>query len=520
MACLAGLRRCLPCLPAPEVTVTSVVREAIIGRLPSNKALFSMSTLLLNRDPSRQFSKHYKKGPRIGTGGFGTVYKCRHLLTGDERAVKIVAKSKINDDLQYVFTEVEVLLRLDHPHLAKLHEFFEQQGDILLVVELCSCGDFGTLHKSGLQAGLEAVRPLFRDVVHALGYIHGQGVVHRDLKFENCLLCQGRARKIAKVIDFGLSAIKRFSGTPKENEVWLNEPLGTKYFAAPEVIDPSQKYGVKCDLWSVGVMLYILFTNQHPFAEDASEIDTRTLFKRILTGPYRTDPLLKVNAPSSACELMAKLMTKEQNLRIDAKGALEMEWLRPSSSNEMDISKALSRVSSEKLGRRLDSFSQTSHFDKVLLMLVAHQAQLKEVEEMRMAFLAMDKNGDGTVSRQELELGLRALGQVVNPETFGEVFAWLDSNGNSTLDYSEWLCATMEPRQIATEESMKDLFDFFDTDATGSISRQELTAVLKDEDEARNVIDKYDASKDGFIDYEEFKRVMQELAQMRSIDGG
>mmetsp|Transcript_89044 Transcript_89044/g.177151 ORF Transcript_89044/g.177151 Transcript_89044/m.177151 type:complete len:537 (-) Transcript_89044:171-1781(-) len=520
---MATLQRCIPCGARQGVQAKKnlAVSEKVVKAI-SKKNLpeggFSISTLLLNRDPSRSFAKHYRQGSRIGAGGFGTVWNCKHILTDNDRAVKIVAKTQVKEDMEFVFTEVEILLTLDHPNIAKLYEYFEDQGQLFMVTELCNVGDFGKLHR--MKQPMETLRPLLRDVVAGLGYCHAHGIVHRDLKFENCLIAEGRTRQIGKVIDFGLSAIKSISRQEENDERWLTEPLGTKYFAAPEVIDPKQKYGSKCDIWSSGVMIFIFFTNEHPFAEDASKIDTRTLFKAIRNGRYR-DSLLKANkVPASAKELLAQMLNKDQTKRIDAERALNMEWLRPTDCKELEVSQVLNKSKTQALCKRLNSWSDTSRFDRVLLMLSGHQAKMSEVNELRAAFMALDKNADGQISREELTKGLNSVSGLKKGEMTlkADIFQWLDCNRNSKLDYSEWLCATLESEQIASQNTIKELFNYFDADGGGKISQQELAVVLKNEEEVRDVIQRHDSSRDGQLDFQEFQHIMMALAERRSSE--
>jgi len=501
------------------------VRMAVRMTMASQSS-FSRGTLLLNLDPTRPFEKHYKKETKVGEGGFGTVYLCRHLATDECRAVKIIAKTQVKEDMEQVVTEMEALFRLDHPNVVKLHEFFEQKNNVLVVVEFCSEGDFAKLHKE--RVPMENVRPFFRDVALGLAYCHDLQIVHRDLKFENCLLTQGQTRKIAKIIDFGLSAIKRHEdlgaespaspSVKKSDECWLSEALGTRWFAAPEVIDRSIKYGVKCDMWSFGVMIYIMFTNEHPFAKDAAKQSHMDLFAKVLTGRYREEPLRRMGVPLDAQVLLRNLLMKDPSRRIDATQALKFDWLRPVAFTEMSVTSVLSQEQSKSMASRLDHWSEISHFDKVVLMLVAHQAKQTQIETMRAAFLALDKDGNGTLSKQELKAGLKSMGQTMSEAHFEEMYHWLDSNENSTLDYSEWLCATMEPSIIAAESSIRELFDYFDSDADGELSREELCRVTGAE-EAKGILEQHDTSKDGFIDFHEFKTMVEHIAQVRSRAG-
>lgn len=151
-----------------------------------------------------------------------------------------------------------------------------------------------------------------------------------------------------------------------------------------------------------------------------------------------------------------------------------------------------------------------------MLLLAAHQANLRQTEEMRAAFLALDKNGDGTLNKDELVLGLRTLEKTISQEACDSIFQWIDSNSNAKLDYSEWLCATLEPTIVSSATTVKELFDFLDSDLNGKVSKEELVRLTDDLDEATEVLRKCDTSHDGLIDFEEFKSFMDSLATVRS----
>lgn len=192
-----------------------------------------------------------------------------------------------------------------------------------MVTELCDGGDFSELNH-GIDDPQE-VKLLIRDVVMALAYCHDHGVAHRDLKFENCLIKNSfKNYRVGKVIDFGLSAI-RTQGD--EEHTFLNGQLGTRFFVAPEVIDKTIPYGCKCDCWSLGVMLYIIMTDEHPCCPDAHKMETPTLFGKILAGRIRQRPLQDAGLDYDACQLLMGLLEKNPSARMDAQGALRSKWL-------------------------------------------------------------------------------------------------------------------------------------------------------------------------------------------------
>jgi len=397
---------------------------------------------------------------------------------------------------------------------------------LYLVTELCACGDFGELHTI---ENPEEIRMLFRDLVLAVAYCHDKGIAHRDLKFENCLLTKQPAeRHVAKVIDFGLSAIRRPGDKAGQ---WLNDQLGTRYFVAPEVVDINKPYGVKCDCWSMGVMLYIVLTDEHPCCESANNLDTAQLFRKILWAVVREQPLKEAQVAPAAVDLIKQLLVKDPDKRMDAKSALNHEWLKPRGGRAMSTWRSQSILARKgytsrkpdgkddsgpldtKTVSRLRSFGTCSRFEKALLTLVAHQSTSREVEDMRSAFMHLDKDGAGSLSKHEIKQGLKDCGHAFANEDFDSIFDSLDADGSGKVHYTEWLAATMKPSSLASDKAIKAVYNFFDIERNGKVSKEELLQVLGCDKDVRDVMDKGDLAGDGYLTEEEFKVLMRDIAR-------
>eukprot|EP00929_Paragymnodinium_shiwhaense_P019649 TRINITY_DN13326_c0_g1_i1.p1 TRINITY_DN13326_c0_g1~~TRINITY_DN13326_c0_g1_i1.p1 ORF type:complete len:535 (-),score=120.92 TRINITY_DN13326_c0_g1_i1:233-1837(-) len=492
-----------------DASITKLVREHM---QETYKHGIDISTLLLHPDPSRPIGKMYTTKGRIGAGSFGSVFEVEHRHTGERRAVKVIAKTKVAADINFVATELEALLRIAHPNISKFYEHFEDVSAIYLITEFCNGGDFATIHmKSGHG---EEVRYLFRDVMSGVCYCHNKGVIHRDLKFENCLLSrENGSRRIAKVIDFGLAAIKRSGDTTGR---WAHESLGTKYFVAPEVLGElgrKPSYGAKCDIWSIGVMIYIILTDEHPMTPDASRMTQAELFKRIRTRRVRNEPLKHAHASLAANKLVHALLQQNCELRPDAAAALQFEWLNPPPQG-LSSESGSPDLSSEQIVRRLTSFAARSRFEKVILMLSAHQMSMKHTKDLRDAFMTMDTNGNGVLSKEELKNGLANCPLVgsMSTESFQTLYHSLDVNQDGTVNYTEWLGSACEPTEILSEKVMQDLFDFFDADGQGTVSYEELRLAVGDDEEAADFLERGDKDGNRELSFDEFKALLRDLA--------
>lgn len=490
-------------------SITTVVRKRHLRKSSSEK-LLDIRSLLLRIDPNHPVSKYYRTLRLLGEGAFGKVYEVQHRETGGIRALKEIASSSL-EDVEYVQTELEVMLRLDHPNIVKLYEYFEDACSLHLITELCRGGDFGELQQQYQRRALAVseVRLLFRDVLLALAYCHDQHVVHRDMKFENCLVDIQPQRWVAKVIDFGLAAIRSHG----EDNTWMSEQLGTRYWIAPEIINKNVKYGVECDMWAFGVMIYIFLTDEHPCARDAFQLPNDVLFHKILRDQVRTSPLTQISATPDLRDLLAGLLNKNPDQRMTAAQALNHPWF---SVGELRLSRrepSMPETSSlSQVVARAKTFGQATRFEKAVLTLVSYRHQTHEIEQLRKAFMQMDTAGNGTLSKEELAAGIQACGVAMSPEEVDQMFEALDADGTGKVHFTEFLAGTIQPSEFISDKAVKEVFNFFDIDRTGKVSYSELCHVLGDEAAAYSVLQAGDLARDGCLSYDEFKRLMCDAA--------
>lgn len=498
------------------------IRQAVLERKLTGT--LDIHTLLLCPDPSRRVSRSYKTLEALGRGGFGVVFRVHHLPSGEERAIKVISKPSEEAAVKRLLAEVHALITLDHPNIMKLYEYFEDQQVLCLVMELCTGGHLGELDTAVTED--KEIRALYHDVVAAVAYCHSEGVAHRDLKFENCLLSDRdsmRSRRVAKVIDFGLAAIRKRGDTTKH---WMSEAVGTIYFVAPEVLnctdDTWQSYGMKCDMWSLGVMLYITLTDQHPFARSAAS--RQAIVERTRRCQMRFDPLNDAGVDPVARDLLGKLLVKDPAQRLSAADALTHPWFDPDSPGsrsstlyrftKRSIRPTLrpSKTMMRQMIDRVVSFSSFTRFEQALLTLVAHEASCREVEDLRAAFALLDQKRAGWLTRLDFRSAIEAQGVQISEEEIGAVFRSLDPDNDDKIQYTDWIAATLKPSAIRTDKAMTELFHFFDIHGEGKVSRSDLCEVMG-EDVAAAVLDKANASSDGTLEWNDFRCLMIDIAR-------
>mmetsp|Transcript_18315 Transcript_18315/g.53410 ORF Transcript_18315/g.53410 Transcript_18315/m.53410 type:complete len:319 (+) Transcript_18315:62-1018(+) len=267
----------------------------------------------------------YEIGKELGSGHFSRVKLATRKADGLKCAIKIMKKPAPGKKVQFD-TEVEIMRRIDHPTIVKLFEVFETDDKVYLVMELLTGGElFDRIVDVGHFTEKDAAS-MTKKLISAIKYMHELGVVHRDLKPENMLMSDETKDAIVKITDFGLSKIT------DGHSVLMKTPCGTPGYIAPEVLH-MKGYGKEVDMWSVGVIVYILLCGFPPFYAD----NDAQLFQQIKAGKYEfLRPYWDPVSPM-AKEFVSKLLVVDPKRRLTAEAALDHPWLageaEPSSEN-------------------------------------------------------------------------------------------------------------------------------------------------------------------------------------------
>uniref|UniRef100_A0A667INY8 Maternal embryonic leucine zipper kinase n=1 Tax=Lynx canadensis TaxID=61383 RepID=A0A667INY8_LYNCA len=255
--------------------------------------------------------KYYELYETVGTGGFAKVKLACHILTGEMVAIKIMDKNALGSDLPRIKTEIEALKNLRHQHICQLYHVLETANKIFMVLEYCPGGELFDYIISQDRLSEEETRVVFRQIVSAVAYVHSQGYAHRDLKPENLLF---DAYHKLKLIDFGLCA------KPKGNKDYhLQTCCGSLAYAAPELIQGKSYLGSEADVWSMGILLYVLMCGFLPFDDD----NVMALYKKITRGKYEVPKWLS----SSSVLLLQQMLQVDPKKRISVKNLLSHPWI-------------------------------------------------------------------------------------------------------------------------------------------------------------------------------------------------
>mmetsp|Transcript_38648 Transcript_38648/g.98854 ORF Transcript_38648/g.98854 Transcript_38648/m.98854 type:complete len:378 (+) Transcript_38648:371-1504(+) len=269
---------------------------------------------------AQDFLARYEVGATVGVGGFAVVKKCRDKQTDAQLAVKIVDRSRYSTGDNSLAREIEVLTQIDHPNCIKLFAVYLTERKVYIVTELVDGGELlDRVTEKGNYSESDAVH-IFKQILEGVAYLHARGIVHRDLKLENLIMQNDRDDSPVKIADFGLS--KFF-----DRETLLQTMCGSPQYVAPEVLsvgsEGTHDYTPAVDMWSLGVILFILLSGYSPFDDENDAV----LFEKIKAGQYDDDDPIWDNISDEAKDLSFALLTVDVGKRPTAAEALNHPWL-------------------------------------------------------------------------------------------------------------------------------------------------------------------------------------------------
>jgi calcium-dependent protein kinase len=525
-------------------------------RHSSNAALTSARYHLESK--SWKLERDYEVlGDVLGQGLCGNVLLAKGRVDGRLYALKQIKKQQVSaSKLRQLTLEVEIYLGLDHPNVARLHDVYESEASIALLTECCEGGElYGRLQKRGVYTNADAAEAA-RQMLRAIGYLHAHDIVHRDVKLENFLYETEDESAQLKLIDFGFAKIWNPS-------TLMMASCGSIAYVSPDVLS-GRGYTNKCDIWSLGVIIWMLLSGYPPFHGDEN-----TMIKKIKAGQADWSHKKRwTPVQEDAIDFVKQLLTKEPHLRPDAKDALNHRWLTSTLSSTRG---AEPRLSSAVL-RSLRRYADSSRVRRAVLQLLAQELTPEETQELRETFLAIDKSSKGTISLADLKSAIRdSAGRtptkrrrrgagIPQLELYGNISPGAASPGkllecqdatpcsaaspsgaspasvatpartlrransgvmeelfnvmgDEQIFYMDFLAATTETRSRFREEAMRAAFQRLDADESGTIGTGDLKACLGDSFEGVTVEELVnEASGDSHreISFDTFVRVVEE----------
>ena len=448
---------------------------------------------------SRGLRDIYDCTKKLGKGGYGKVFQVKNKSTNKLYACKKLSKLNIKNAKKFQ-NEIEVLMKMDHPNIVKLYEVFESQNSLYLIMEECCGGELfdRILHRintNNMYTEREACL-LMKQIIGAIEYCHNNGIAHRDLKPENLLYLKEGSEEDnpLKIADFGLSQSINL-------KKMLTSKVGTSYYVPPEIL--AGNYTEKCDIWSAGIILYILLSGEPPFNGPNDE----TIFARIKTYKYEFPEQKWSKISVEAKDLLTKMLIQEDK-RLSASQVLQHPWF--------DIIKN-EKITFEKLHFGKDNFfkeyKDSNQLKKIVLLYIASKLEENEILDLKNLFKAFDKDENGQIDYKEFEQGLMELNsEELNKDEIRQFFNDIDADNNGKIDYTEFIAATLQKQIFLKKETLFEAFSALDSDRDCKITKEELMKILrlqpKEDKFAIKLIELADKNGDGVIDYKEFLQMM------------
>ncbi|XWS63204.1 hypothetical protein CRYUN_Cryun06bG0075700 [Craigia yunnanensis] len=438
----------------------------------------------------------YTLGRKLGQGQFGTTYLCTEISTGIEYACKSISKRKLisKEDVEDVRREIQIMHHLaGHKNIVTIKGAYEDSLYVHIVMELCSGGElFDRIIQRGHYSERKAAE-LTKIIVGVVEACHSLGVMHRDLKPENFLLVNKDDDFSLKAIDFGLSVFF------KPGQVFT-DVVGSPYYVAPEVL--IKHYGPEADVWTAGVILYILLSGVPPFWAETQQ----GIFDAVLKGhiDFDSDPWPVIS--DSAKDLIRKMLCSRPSERLTAHEVLCHPWI-------CENGVAPDRALDPAVLSRLKQFSAMNKLKKMALRVIAESLSEEEIAGLREMFTAMDTDSSGAITFDELKDGLRRYGSTMKDTEIRDLMDAADVDNSGTIDYGEFIAATVHLNKLEREEHLVAAFQYFDKDKSGYITVDELQQACAEHNMTdvllEDIIREVDQDNDGRIDYGEFVAMMQ-----------
>ncbi|KAG2490026.1 hypothetical protein HYH03_011491 [Edaphochlamys debaryana] len=463
----------------------------------------------------------------VGRGQFGQVYCIRHLRHNIKYACKTLGKKKLLSqlDAEDIKREIEVMHHLSgHSLVVSLHRVFEDEKNVHLVMDLCQ-GDLYELLRECKYLQEEKAAPLMMLAIRAVQYCHSMGVVHRDIKPENFLLSSKDDLAHIKLTDFGLSTFYQ------EGQVF-NELLGSPYYIAPEVI--KQKYGKEADVWSCGVMLYIMLCGEAPFFGEGDEGIFKSIMKAKLDFSFEPWPSLSRDVKM----LLRRMLVKDPRERATLEEVMGHPWfarympIDAIKGNGMKDSASLTSLAAS-VGRtgapaglpplphspgrptsggentlfsRIKRYSVASRTKKAALRYIVASLPDEVTAGLYNLFQDFDQDANNAIDTSEFKEGFMRRGVVLLDEEAYSLVNSADLDGDGVLNLVEWLGATIFIPEEQVEVLVAEAFAFMDTDHDGFLTLGELVGYLGEghHELAELIIAEADTDMDGRVSADEF----------------
>jgi len=479
--------------------------------------------------------KVYEVKKKLGEGTFGITHLVKDVRSGQTRVLKTVNKANSNMEPEELEQEIKNLKTLDHPHIIKIFEYYEDGVNVYLVMEEALGGELVKVMEEQYASGTWSLTErwaatVMQQVLEAIAYCHVRKLIHKDLKAENIMLLRKsdtRTHPHAVVIDLGLAEMFGSSMEEKKpgqqasmmlragrsqddidnvlyRHVRSRRAGGTPSTMAPEVwmayAGTGDGFGMKCDVYSLGVVMFQLLTGALPFM--GYSINPAEWLGLIKRGP----PMDKLrNCTIEAQNLVGSMLAPEA-VRPTAREALKHTWFTLQST-QMEAA-----LSQEQM-KALIEFEKKNEFQKAIILQAASQIRSADLPRINAIFRKHDSDNTGYLEEKELVSALGEMG--IEKSVAQRAFKAVDLAGNGKIEYTEFVAACISMYDNRLQDCLWQIFKKLDTTGKGVLTREQVTQVLADGElrglgcapsgcEIQAIVEGMDSDHNGFISFNEF----------------
>ena len=441
---------------------------------------------------------------QLGNGAFGKVRLYRDIYYKDMLyAIKTLKKEGIPKVLyNCLIAEVKILSELDHPNIVKYYGTFEDAYYLHIVMEYLKGDNLNKIItlRDYNELDEQEMAQIIHQLLKALLFIHNKNIVHRDIKPENIVFGKKRDYSTLKLIDFGLATTTR---NTKRNS------CGSPYYMAPEIINGN--FCKKTDIWSVGVIIYLMLTGKHPF--EITKDGKEDIFDIILSKDYDVTELDKSECSEEAKDIILKTLVKDPDKRLSTEECLNHPWIRKNiTSRAGAITKKTMRI--------LKRFSQKTPLQKELFFFIAKITREEEIKQLKEIFNQIDIKSEGMIRMSDIKAAFNSVSININDKDLNAIWKGLDFHNNNYINYTEFLAALISDYSYNDNNKLSAMFSFF----TGSVEEKQVITydILIHKAKTLNLILNEKELKESFeklkkegrkITFEEFKQLIDPNTQ-------
>ncbi|XP_047155378.1 CDPK-related kinase 5-like isoform X2 [Vigna umbellata] len=457
--------------PSPAKHIRAVLARRHGSVKPNEASIPEDEVVALDKNFgfSKQFEQKFEVGDEVGRGHFGYTCAAKFLkgqLKGQHVAVKVIPKAKMTTAIaiEDVRREVKILRALTgHKNLIQFHDAYEDNDNVYIVMELCEGGELlDRILSRGGKYTEEDAKAVMIQILNVVAFCHLQGVVHRDLKPENFLFTSKEENSELKAIDFGLSDFVK----PDER---LNDIVGSAYYVAPEVLH--RAYSTEADVWSVGVIAYILLCGSRPFwARTESGI-----FRAVLRATPSFDEPPWPSLSDEAKDFVKRLLNKDPRKRMTAAQALSHPWIK----NYKDVKVPLDIL----VFKLMKTYMRSSSLRKAALRALSKTLATEELQHLKEQFALLEPNKTNTISLENIKAALmKHATDAMKESRIPDFLASLNALQYRRMAFDEFCAAALSVHQLEAldrwEQHARCAYELFEKDGNRAIVIEELASEL------------------------------------------